>query len=584
MTAPDLTIVGSYARRVCILLCALLVFGCDLHVQAQSLSRLSIDEIRQREPLAECDVRPRKVQSEPATEQMSVVYTLSPLSSDPLDNYARSRTGDWQISSATDDSDPWVRLLVLTPERPVLVDLAVLADSRSFRKARENWIELLLLQAGGLHGTDEEVTEEDEPSEGTSDTSGSSDVANSAKALLDSVVEGAAEIVQDAKEKVEDIAEQAEEKAGELSESYVGVAAKRRVPPSIINRLKSYMAALGGEIDTEEVRWLLADWTGGPGLLLLGPGAAWRRADVAPLWTWLDADRDGQLDSSELRAAASRMVEADVNEDDIVQYEELLSTAKMLSPYQRKHTHPLLVLIDQDTDWDVLRSDLVEAFGEQGVATSSQQLKSLLTDSPEVTFAVQMSEDGKVKVLQSSFASSLSSQPLTSTDSVVSVDLGGLYFELSAIYQEPDKEEIRAPQIAIGAVVDGYPLLRLLDTDNDRRITRPEQRRLDQLLEDCDRDGNGMIQQSEFPTAIRLCVTNGPFVHEVLNDSSVAAFLPSVEKLELPGWFKDMDRNRDKELSRREFLGTSQQFDALDRDGNGIISGPEVQDSNGENE
>ena len=39
-----------------------------------------------------------------------------------------------------------------------------------------------------------------------------------------------------------------------------------------------------------------------------------------------------------------------------------------------------------------------------------------------------------------------------------------------------------------------------------------------------------------------------------------------------PAWFRKMDRNRDGDVSRREWLGTAEQFRAIDRDGDGLIS------------
>jgi Ca2+-binding EF-hand superfamily protein len=39
-----------------------------------------------------------------------------------------------------------------------------------------------------------------------------------------------------------------------------------------------------------------------------------------------------------------------------------------------------------------------------------------------------------------------------------------------------------------------------------------------------------------------------------------------------PLWFRKMDRNGDGDVSRSEFLGTKEEFDAIDTDHDGLIS------------
>jgi Ca2+-binding EF-hand superfamily protein len=43
-----------------------------------------------------------------------------------------------------------------------------------------------------------------------------------------------------------------------------------------------------------------------------------------------------------------------------------------------------------------------------------------------------------------------------------------------------------------------------------------------------------------------------------------------------PSWFRKMDRNKDGDVSRREFLGPRAAFEKLDRDHDGLIDAAEA--------
>jgi hypothetical protein len=43
-----------------------------------------------------------------------------------------------------------------------------------------------------------------------------------------------------------------------------------------------------------------------------------------------------------------------------------------------------------------------------------------------------------------------------------------------------------------------------------------------------------------------------------------------------PDWFRKMDRNRDGDVSRAEFLGSDELFRRIDTDGDGLISAAEA--------
>jgi Ca2+-binding EF-hand superfamily protein len=129
----------------------------------------------------------------------------------------------------------------------------------------------------------------------------------------------------------------------------------------------------------------------------------------------------------------------------------------------------------------------------------------------------------------------------------------------------------------------GRGLFDLLDVDGDGRLSVREMRQAAERLLKLDRDGDGCLSLSEIPRRYQLGAQKGPTGGN--NFGGVVAFTtagrmagPLQERKEGPLWFRKMDRNRDGDVSRREFLGTDEQFRLIDKDGDGLISAKEAQE------
>lgn len=353
------------------------------------------------------------------------------------------------------------------------------------------------------------------------------------------------------------------------------------------------------------MRWLLAEWTGGPAILTLGPAMNWQRVGFAPLWNVLDVDGDQILSAAEIAAAAERLAQADVDENSIVELEELfaMGSRNTTAPYG----HPLAIVIDQETNWQQLQSHLQAAYSrretqQQGSAAASASallarmasgdmnvtqadFESLMEEPADIRLNVTLGkQDGENQI---ALLSTNGGEHLQH-DNILTALHGAQYLEFSAgEVKEQNATEPAATQIAIGAVVDGYPLFRLVDRNGDRRLSPRECRNVAAVLAALDLNVNGQIDSHEKPTAIRVSITRGPHAHEMLGEASSAARdfasvgatandAPTKPTASVPAWFTDMDRNRDGDVSRSEFLGTSEQFKQLDRDGDGLIDNQEA--------
>jgi Ca2+-binding EF-hand superfamily protein len=125
-----------------------------------------------------------------------------------------------------------------------------------------------------------------------------------------------------------------------------------------------------------------------------------------------------------------------------------------------------------------------------------------------------------------------------------------------------------AGSVAVLTATDqGRSLFELLDADGDGRLSPRELRTAWSRLRPHARDG-AALAKADIPR--RVQVTLG------LGRQAVPARPTAGEPPSTPLWFRKMDRNNDGDVSRREFLGTEEDFNRLDLDRDGLISAEEA--------
>jgi len=132
----------------------------------------------------------------------------------------------------------------------------------------------------------------------------------------------------------------------------------------------------------------------------------------------------------------------------------------------------------------------------------------------------------------------------------------------------------------LSAFEEARGLFDLLDTNRDGRLSVREIRQLPKLLERFDFNKDGHLQKEELPRTFRILMKQGAQqsvsgAYDIVVVDAFSGAGRSVRPPELkdgPLWFRKMDRNRDGDVSRKEFLGSDEEFRRIDTDGDGLIS------------
>jgi Ca2+-binding EF-hand superfamily protein len=126
---------------------------------------------------------------------------------------------------------------------------------------------------------------------------------------------------------------------------------------------------------------------------------------------------------------------------------------------------------------------------------------------------------------------------------------------------------------------NGRALFEMLDADNDGRLSVRELRSAWARLSAYDRDGDGKLARTEVPRQFQVVVGQGPPTAAGPQDRNMpmiqqpqAPPRPPAKPARGPAWFRKMDVNGDGDVSRREFLGSKEDFDRIDTDHDGIIT------------
>jgi Ca2+-binding EF-hand superfamily protein len=159
----------------------------------------------------------------------------------------------------------------------------------------------------------------------------------------------------------------------------------------------------------------------------------------------------------------------------------------------------------------------------------------------------------------------------------IAVSLGATRLSFSAhdllLGQDPAQAAV-ASQLKLMVHDQSDPLVEMLDSNADGRLGEREIATSAQRLMNFDANKNGQIDTNELPYSMVVAFLRGEQPGEQSFYRPQSARLLSTS--DARSWFSHADFNGDGDVSRREFLGSSEQFSKLDSNADGFISAGEA--------
>lgn len=323
----------------------------------------------------------------------------------------------------------------------------------------------------------------------------------------------------------------------------------------------------------------------GAGQLQIGSGKLPHTAALtAALVQALDADKNRRLSQAELQRAEAALRRLDTNDDELIGVGELVPNATYPGSWAA-HTLQAGQEVDLSTEGHSLilqrlKSDVTKSSAQKTVwqitvanqlsdqslnaTTRSTRCESWSIPGPLNELFAQLREEianadpeppqpEKEKPIRDRRPSRAWLTPLADRDG------NGTLSQQEIDHWLKLQQQLIHGQLLV-SIYSGGGLFELLDTNHDAGLSIRELRNMWQNLESAACTSGSHVDLKQVPHVVLFVVSQG------YPDQLGRQTTSDVE------WFRLMDRNRDGDVSRREFTGSPAAFDRLDQDHDSLIS------------